>query len=106
MAKVLEIESFSISPSKEHPGLISFRMDWLDLLEVQGTLNHYYHIKEVPDLNMNIGKGFLEKVNYEICSVSWRESIFQAKGMCKQVRENTGLSINKTKTSKLELLYK
>ena len=29
--------SFSISPSKEHPGLISFRMDWLDLLAVQGT---------------------------------------------------------------------
>ena len=30
--------SFSISPSNEHPGLISFRMDWLDLLVVQGTL--------------------------------------------------------------------
>ena len=30
--------SFSISPSKEHPDLISFRMDWLDLLVVQGTL--------------------------------------------------------------------
>ena len=30
--------SFSISPSKEYPGLISFRMDWLDLLAVQGTL--------------------------------------------------------------------
>ena len=30
--------SFSISPSKEHPGLISFRMDWLDLLAGQGTL--------------------------------------------------------------------
>ena len=30
--------SFKISPSNEHPGLISFRMDWLDLLEVQGTL--------------------------------------------------------------------
>ena len=30
--------SFSISPSKEHPGVISFRMDWLDLLAVQGTL--------------------------------------------------------------------
>ena len=29
---------FSIIPSKEHPGLISFRMDWLDLLVVQGTL--------------------------------------------------------------------
>ena len=32
------IFSFNISPSNEHPGLISFRMDWLDLLEVQGTL--------------------------------------------------------------------
>ena len=30
--------SFSIIPSREHPGLISFRMDWLDLLAVQGTL--------------------------------------------------------------------
>ena len=32
--------SFSISPSKEIPGLISFRMDWLDLLAVQGTLKN------------------------------------------------------------------
>ena len=30
--------SFSISPSNEHPGLITFRIDWLDLLAVQGTL--------------------------------------------------------------------
>ena len=30
--------SFNFSPSNEHPGLLSFRMDWLDLLEVQGTL--------------------------------------------------------------------
>ena len=30
--------SFSISPSKEHTGMISFRMDWLDLLAIQGTL--------------------------------------------------------------------
>ena len=33
--------SFSISPSKEHPVLISFRMDWLDFLAVQGTLQHH-----------------------------------------------------------------
>ena len=33
-----QIFSFNISPSNEHPGLISFRMDWLDLLAVQGTL--------------------------------------------------------------------
>ena len=31
--------SFNISPTNEYPGLISFRMDWLDLLAVQGTLN-------------------------------------------------------------------
>ena len=37
VAKSLELH-FSIIPSKEHPGLISFRMDWLDLLAVQGTL--------------------------------------------------------------------
>ena len=34
--------SFSISPSNEHPGLISFRMDWLDLLVVQGTLKSLF----------------------------------------------------------------
>ena len=35
--------SFSIISSKEHPGLISFRMDWLDLLAVQGTLKSLLH---------------------------------------------------------------
>ena len=34
--------SFSISPSKEHPGLMSFRMDWLDLLAVQRTLRSLF----------------------------------------------------------------
>ena len=34
--------SFSISPSTEHPGLISVRMDWLDLLAVQGTLSRVF----------------------------------------------------------------
>ena len=33
---------FNISPSNEHPGLISFRMDWLDLLAVQGTLRSLF----------------------------------------------------------------
>ena len=36
--------SYSIIPSKEIPGLISFRMDWLDLLAVQGTLKSLLHI--------------------------------------------------------------
>ena len=35
--------SFNISPSNEHSGLISFRMDWLDLLAVQGTLKSLLH---------------------------------------------------------------
>ena len=44
--------SFSISPSNEHPGLISFRMDWLDLLAVQGTLKSLlqHYSSEVPIL--------------------------------------------------------
>ena len=33
--------SFNISPSNEHPGLMSFRMDWLDLLAVQGVLQYH-----------------------------------------------------------------
>ena len=46
--------SFSISPSKEHPGMISFRMDWLDLLEVQGTLKSI-----VGETRTNGNAGFL-----------------------------------------------
>ena len=44
--------SFNISPSNKHPGLISFRMDWLDLLAVQGTLKSLlqYHSSKAPIL--------------------------------------------------------
>ena len=43
--------SFNISPSNEHPGLISFRMDWLDLLAVQGTLKSLlqHHSSNAPN---------------------------------------------------------
>ena len=50
--------SFSISPSNEHSGLISFRMDWLDLLAVQGTL-----------------KGFLQHHSSK-ASILWRSAFF------------------------------
>ena len=45
--------SFNISPSNEHPGLISFRMDWLDLLAVQGTLKSLlqYHSSKASILH-------------------------------------------------------
>ena len=44
--------SFNISPSNENPGLISFRMDWLDLLAVQGTLKSLlqHHTSKAPIL--------------------------------------------------------
>ena len=44
--------SFNISPSNEHPGLTSFRMDWLDLLAVQGTLKSLlqHHSSKAPIL--------------------------------------------------------
>ena len=50
--------SFSIIPSKEHPGLISFRMDWLDLLAVQGTF-----------------KNLLQHHNSK-ASILWRSALF------------------------------
>ena len=47
--------SFSISPSKQHPGLISFRMDWLDLLAVQGTLKSLLqHHREMQIKKYNV----------------------------------------------------
>ena len=43
--------SFSISPSNGHPGLISFRMDWLDLLAVQGTLKSLLLYPQFKSIN-------------------------------------------------------
>ena len=45
--------SFNISPSNEHPGLISFRMDWLDLLAVQGTLMSLLQ-KQFKSINFSV----------------------------------------------------
>ena len=43
--------SFNVSPSNEHPGLISFRMDWLDLLAVQGTLKESSPTPQFKSIN-------------------------------------------------------
>ena len=43
--------SFSVIPSKEHPGLISFRMDWLDLLVIQGTLKESSPTPQFKSIN-------------------------------------------------------
>ena len=46
--------SFSIIPSKEIPGLISFRMDWLDLLVVQGTLKSLFTASDLTSVTSHI----------------------------------------------------
>ena len=45
---------FSISPSNEHPGLISFRIAWLDLLEVQGTLQESSPTPQFKSINSSV----------------------------------------------------
>ena len=63
--------SFNISPSNEHPGLVSFRMDWLDLLALQGTLrvfsnttvqkHHFFSAQLSSQFNSHIHTWPLEK---------------------------------------------
>ena len=55
--------SLNISPSNEHPGLISFRMDWLDLLVVQGTLKSLlqHHSSKASILQCSVFLIFLQK---------------------------------------------
>ena len=73
VAKVLEF-SFSIIPSKEHPGLISFRMDWLDLLAVQGTLKskqrHYFANKGLSSQGYGFSSGHVWMWELD-CEESW-----------------------------------
>ena len=60
--------SFNISPSNEHPGLISFRMDWLDLLEVQGTLKSLlqHHSSKVSILRRSAFFIFIDQLSQSI----------------------------------------
>ena len=61
--------SFSIIPSKEHPGRISFRMDWLDLLAVQGTLRSLYR------LNKQVNWCVLSRFSHvRLCATLWTAS--------------------------------
>ena len=50
--------SFNISPSNEHPGLTSFRMDWLDLLAVQGTFKSLLQQENKPDCILGLFFGY------------------------------------------------
>ena len=61
--------SFSIGPSKEHPGLISFRMDWLDLLSVQGTLKSLLQHHSSKASNLQRSKAYRRKVKCKVLTV-------------------------------------
>ena len=71
--------SFSISLSKEYSGLISFRMDWLDLLAVQGTLKRLlqHHIKSLA-LCLLYGPALTTKCDY------WKEHSLDYTDLCPQ----------------------
>ena len=82
--------SFSIILSKEHPGLISFRMDWLDLLAVQGTLKSLlqHHSSKalidlaVSDLSCIIQCPLLQGTAQLLCSMWDLSSPTKGKSMC------------------------
>ena len=65
--------SFSIIPSNEHPGLISFRMDWLDLLAVQGTLKSLlqHHSSKTSILRLS---AFFTIWSHHFMGNRWRNS--------------------------------
>ena len=104
--------SFNISPSNEHPRLMSFRMDWLDLFAVQGTLKsllqHHsskasilwpsaFFIVQLSDLYMTTGKTialtrqtFVDKVMYQLFNMLSRLVItFLPRGRSDQIRSVT-----------------
>ena len=56
--------SFNISPSNEHPGLISFRMDWLDLLAVQGTLKSLLQYRSSKELILLCSAFFIVQLSH------------------------------------------
>ena len=56
--------SFNISPSNEHPGLISFRMDWLDLLAVQGTLKSLLQHRSSKALILQCSAFFIVQLSH------------------------------------------
>ena len=63
VAKVLEFQ-LNISPSNEHPGLISFRIDWVDLLAVQGTLKSLFQHHSSKALTLRCSGFFIVQLSH------------------------------------------
>ena len=75
--------SFSISPSNEYLGLISFRMDWLDLLAVQGTLKSLlqHHSSKISILQLS---AFLYSLTLKSIHDYWKNHSFGYTDLCRQ----------------------
>ena len=74
--------SFSISPSNEYSGLISFRMDWLDLLVVQGTLK-VFSKPQFKNISSS-GLSFLCSPTYTSIHDYWKNHSFDYTDFCQQ----------------------
>ena len=74
--------SFSISPSNEHPGLISFRMDWLDLLAVQGLLRVFSNTT-VQNIN-SLALSFLYSPTLTSIHGHWKNHSLDQTDLCWQ----------------------
>ena len=69
--------SFSISPSDEHPGLIAFRMNWLDLLAVQGTLKSLlqHHSSKAAILQCSAIHDYWKNHSLDQTDICWQSNV-------------------------------
>ena len=78
--------SFSISPSNEHPGLISFRMDWLDLLAVEGSLKSLLQHQSSKALILRCSAFFIVQLSHPYMTtgktIALTRRAFVGKVMC------------------------
>ena len=78
--------SFNISPSNEYSGLISFRMDWLDLLEVQGTLKSFLQDYSSKASILQCSAFFISQLSYPYMTtgktIAFTIQTFVSKEMC------------------------
>ena len=82
--------SFNINPSNEYSGLISFRMDWLDLLAVQGTLKSLLQHHSSNASILRRSAFFTVQLSHHICDY-WKNHSFDYRDLCRQ--SNVILSI-------------
>ena len=79
----LNYSSFSISPSSKYSGLISFRIDWFDLLAVQGTLNSLLQYHNSKTSVLWCSAFFIVQLSH-LYNSYWKNSSFECMDLCRQ----------------------